>query len=119
MYNFEKLKVWQKSMEACESIYKVTRTFPREETFGLKSQLRRAITSVPLNIAEGSSYASKKDFARFLRAALGSQFEAITIIKLSYRLNFLSKNLHNELLSKAEEIGKLLYGLINSLKTNN
>lgn len=117
MYNFEKLIVWQKSMDFCELIYKETRKFPKEELFGLTSQLRRASTSIPLNISEGSACVSKREFKRFLNTALCSQHEALTIIKLSFRLNYLDKDSSGRLSAAIEEIGKLLHGLINSLKT--
>ena len=119
MYNFEKLTVWQKAINLCESIYQETKRFPREEMFGLISQFRRAAVSIPLNIAEGSACRSKKEFIHFLTISLRSQFEIITLIKLSYRLKLLSKVSYSLLFSDAEEVGKLLNGLISSLKTKN
>lgn len=118
MYNFEKLTVWQKSMEFCELVYKITKSFPKEEMFGLVSQLRRATTSIPLNISEGSACSSKREFRHFLNIALCSQYEIATIIRLCKRLKLLTNEIFNELSSNADEIGRLLRGLINSLSNN-
>lgn len=119
MYNFEKLTVWQKAMDFCELIYRETKKFPKEEIFGLTSQLRRATTSIPLNISEGCACSSKREFNRFLNIALGSQYEVVTIIKLCYRLNFLNKESYAKINDAIEEIGKLLHGLIRSLRSDN
>jgi four helix bundle protein len=119
MYNFEKLTVWQKTMEFCELIYKESRKFPKEELFGLTSQLRRAATSILLNIAEGSACKSKREFRHFLNIALCSQHETVTIIKLCQKLNFLENDGYIKISNALDEIGKLLHGLINSLKSEN
>lgn len=119
MYNFEKLTVWQKAMDFCELIYKETKKFPREEMFGLTSQLRRATTSIPLNIAEGCACGTKREFRRFLNIALCSQHEVVTIVRLCQRLNYLTAESYTKISNALEEIGKLLHGLINSLKSDN
>src|SRR5260370_38895994 len=75
MFNFEKLDVWQKAIDFADLIYNQTRHFPTDERFGLTNQLRRATVSISSNIAEGSSRASKTDFARFVEIATGSVFE--------------------------------------------
>ena len=116
MYQFEKLQVWQKAMQLCEVIYEKSRNFPKEEIYGLTSQFRRAVTSIPLNIAEGSACPTKKEFVKFLTIALRSQYETITILKLVYRLKFISKSDYVLIEEKIAEIGKLLQGLINSLQ---
>ena len=122
-YRFEKLIAWQKAMDFCLEIYAITKDFPKEELYGITSQLRRATTSIPLNIAEGSACPTKKEFARFLYIALRSQYEVVTILKLTYRVNYFDEDSHNHLLNGIGEIGKLVQGLINSLKkepsTNN
>ena len=115
-YRFEKLIAWQKAMDFCLEIYAITKDFPKEELYGITSQLRRATTSIPLNIAEGSACPTKKEFARFLYIALRSQYEVVTILKLTYRLNYFDEDSHNHLLNGIGEIGKLVQGLINSLK---
>lgn len=89
MYRFEKLRVWQKAMDFCTLVYEKTKNYPKEEIFGLTSQFRRAATSIPLNIAEGSACQTKKEFVLFLTIALRSQYECVTIIKLSFRLGIL------------------------------
>jgi four helix bundle protein len=114
MYGFEKLIVWQKSMDFCEYIYKATEGFPKEEQFGLTSQLRRASYSIPLNIAEGSASKSKKEFKYFLTIALRSQHECITLLKLCRRLNFFIDSDFSHLYDKCDEVGKLLNALIKS-----
>lgn len=83
MYRFEKLKVWEKAMEFCELVYEKSRNFPKEEMYGLTSQLRRSAASAPLNIAEGSACKTKKEFTQYLTVALRSRYETATIIKLA------------------------------------
>jgi four helix bundle protein len=116
MYRFEKLRVWHKAMDFCMLIYEKTRNYPKEEMFGLTSQLRRAATSMPLNIAEGSACQTKKEFIQFLTIALRSQYECVTIIKLSFRLGLLKKFDFDILEEKIAKIGCLIQALINSLK---
>jgi len=118
MYNFEKLTAWNKAMEFCEVIYNETKHFPKEEIFGLTSQLRRAATSIPLNIAEGSACSSKREFRHFLTIALGSQYEVVTIVRLSKRLEYIKNEAYCKIAELLDEIGKLLHGLINSLSNN-
>ncbi|MDN3515498.1 MAG: four helix bundle protein [Candidatus Brocadia sp.] len=117
MYRFEKLEVWKKAMDFCELIYQKSKIFPKTEVYGLTSQIRRATTSIPLNIAEGSACRTKKEFTQFLTIALRSQYEVVTIIELCYRLNFLLKADSDLLQDKLAEIGRLLQGLINSLNS--
>ncbi|MDI6760078.1 MAG: four helix bundle protein [Candidatus Brocadiaceae bacterium] len=113
-YGFEKLIVWQRSMEFCEHVYKTTKNFPKEELFGLTSQLKRASYSIPLNIAEGSASISRREFRYFLQIALRSQYECITLLKLSIRLNFLNKDDYSELFKKCNVVGRLLNALVKS-----
>jgi len=117
-YRFEKLMAWQKAMDFCTVVYEVSRGFPKTEIYGLTSQLRRATTSIPLNIAEGSARSSDREFIRFLQIALGSQYEVVTIIKLSNRLGYIDNERLGLLESEIAEIGRLIQGLINSLKSN-
>jgi four helix bundle protein len=116
MYRFEKLQVWQKAMNFCKLVYKKTNDFPDEERFGLISQFRRAATSIPLNIAEGSACRTNNEFIQFLTIALRSQYECVTIIKLAYDLGFLNKSDYKTLEDKVAEIGRLTQALINSIK---
>lgn len=123
MYRFEKLEVWKKAMDFCELVYQTSKDFPKTELYGLTSQMRRATTSIPLNIAEGTACRTRKEFTQFLTIALRSQYEMATIIELCYRLNFLLKTDNDLLQEKLSEIGRLLQGLINSINgkvfTNN
>ena len=89
--NYTELDTWQKAMELVEDIYHATRKFPREEIYGLTSQLRRAAYSVPANIAEGASRESKRDYLHFLHIARGSLSEAQYFIHLARRLGYASE----------------------------
>ncbi|MFA5362654.1 MAG: four helix bundle protein [Candidatus Omnitrophota bacterium] len=116
MYNFEKLIVWQKAMDLCELVYKESKNIPKEELFGLTSQLRRAVTSIPLNISEGTAAGTKREFKRFLNIALCSQYETATIIRLCLRFKYLDNKSYDTINGSLEEVGKLLHGLIRSLQ---
>ncbi|MCG8581071.1 MAG: four helix bundle protein [Bacteroidales bacterium] len=103
-YNFEKLEVWQLSRKLVRRIYHTTRSFPREEEFGLTSQLRRASVSISSNIAEGSGRSSNKDKARFIEIAFSSLLEVINQLILANDLAFISEN---DLITYREEINEL------------
>lgn len=113
--NYRDLIVWQKSMDFVEAIYGVTRTFPRDELYGIVSQMRRAAVSLPSNIAEGQGRRGPKEFDRYLIVAYGSLRELETQLLLSVRLGYLSESTADELLAQAAEIGRLLNGLRRSL----
>jgi len=115
-YRFEKLRVWQKAMDFCTDVYDRTRDFPKEESYGITSQFRRAATSIPLNIAEGCACKTVKEFIQYLYIALRSQYEVVTIIKLSDKLRYLDAADSKELSEKIADVGKLLQALINSLQ---
>ncbi len=102
-------------MDLVENVYHVTKTFPSEEKFGLTSQLRRAVVSIPSNIAEGQGRRSKKEFANFLSIAHGSLREVETQLRIAKRLEYLPSALLDELLSISAETGRLITGLANSL----
>ncbi len=105
------LQVWQKAMQFVTDIYRETGTFPRSETYGLTNQLRRAAVSVPSNIAEGCGRSSKKEFAQFLCHARGSLLEVETQLEIAQNLGYISNQNARELLSKTNEIGRMLNGL--------
>lgn len=86
--NYRDLAVWQKGMDIALAVYKVTKSFPDDERFGLTSQLRRASVSVPANIAEGQARSSTKDYLRYTSIAIGSLAEVATFIELAGRLNY-------------------------------
>lgn len=115
VYRFERLVVWQKAMSLSKTVYIITRGFPKDEVYGLTSQFRRAATSIPLNIAEGSACKTRKEFIQFLYIALRSQYEVVTVIKLSAELGYISQDDAAALERDVAEVGRLLQGLINSL----
>lgn len=116
MKTYQELNVWQAAMELSVRCYNATREFPRDELFGLTSQIRRASVSVPANIAEGWGRQSTKDYIRFLRIAHGSLKEIETHLILSYRVGLLPKNELAEFERQADAIGKMLSALIRSLQ---
>ena len=116
MKDFRKLKVWEKAHLLTLKIYKVTEKFPREELYGLTSQIRRACVSIPTNIAEGCVRSSDADFSRFLYIALGSTSELEYLILLSMDLKFIKSELHTELNNEINEIKKMLISMIQKLK---
>jgi four helix bundle protein len=113
---FRNLIAWQKGKKFVKDVYMLTQKFPKEEMFGLTSQLRRAAVSIPSNIAEGKGRATSKDFCHFLVQARGSVFEAETQLELSRDLGFISESEWATAQASCDELGKVLYGLINSLK---
>src|SRR5437773_9323330 len=88
-FNFEQLDVWRISLDFAVKVYEMTKQFPREEMYGLTSQLRRAAASVPANIAEGKGRYSKKEFRQFFFNARGSLYEVITHVRLAHKLKYL------------------------------
>jgi four helix bundle protein len=115
MFNFEKLDVWQKAIALADVIYNETRSFPADERFGLTNQMRRSVISVSSNIAEGSSRSSKNDFARFVEIGTGSVFELVSQAFIAQRQTFLDEKSFQAIYIDAEEIGRMLSGLRNSL----
>ncbi len=116
MFRFEKLDVWQKSVEFASQVYEATRGFPSEERFGLTSQMRRAAVSVSSNIAEGSGRTSDKDFAHFVTMAYGSLMEVVSQAQVALRQSFLQADTQGELNRRAEELARMLSGLKSSLQ---
>ena len=105
------LVVWQKSMRFVTEVYQVTRSFPREEVYGLNSQLRRAAVSIPSNIAEGHGRSAKNEFHQFIGYARGSLLEAETQIEIAFNLGYVDKTPLSAMLRQSSEIGKMLTGL--------
>ena len=104
MHNVEDLKIWKKSMDIVVAIYKLTEHFPKEEKYGLVSQIRRCAVSIPSNIAEGAGRSTKGEFKNFLSIANGSAYELFTQLKLSLKLEFLPKESTETILEKVVEI---------------
>jgi four helix bundle protein len=107
------LDVWKNAMDFAEKIYLLTGKFPKGEQFGLTSQLRRSVVSIPCNIAEGAARNSDKEFLQFLHISLGSLAEAETQLLLAVRLRFVNDS---SLLSDIETIRKMLLGLMKYLR---
>jgi len=112
MRSFKDLKVWQKGHELTLSIYRATKSFPRDEMYGLTSQLRRAAASIPANIAEGCVRGSGPDFRRFLQVALGSASEVEYHVLLSHELGYLDRNQYESLSGNATELKRMLTSFI-------
>jgi four helix bundle protein len=119
MHNYKELKVWQKGRELVKFVYLLTTKFPKEELYALTSQIKRAVVSIPSNIAEGAGHFSNKEFSRFLEIAYASSCELDTQIILSYDLNFIYEDELNNTSSLIEEVQKMLSGLIKSLEKVN
>ena len=115
----EKLEVWKKAVDFVVEIYKLTEDFPREEKFGLTSQIRRASISIPSNIAEGAARTSEKEFLYFLSNAQGSASEVSTEIVISHRLGFFDEKKYFGLSEKLDEIGRMISGLRSHLINKN
>ncbi|OMQ11967.1 four helix bundle protein [[Flexibacter] sp. ATCC 35103] len=116
MSHFKKILVWQKSISLVTKIYKATRTFPKEEMFGLTSQIRRSSVSIPSNIAEGSGRESTKDFLRFLYISMGSIFEMQTQLEIAKNIIYIKEEEFNNLYEDSREIERMLASLIRKLK---
>lgn len=114
-YGFEKLEVYRIVEELVGIVYHLTKKFPKEEIFGLTSQIRRASVSVALNLAEGSSERSKNDFVRFINIALGSIIETKAALRLAVRLEFITQQELNETLPRIDELFFKTTALKNSL----
>lgn len=110
-FGFEKLEVWQNSIQLSKLIYYLTLSFPKEETYGLTSQIKRAMISVSSNIAEGSSKNSLKDQARFSEIAFGSLLEVLNQIILAYELSYISEENYIDCRNKIEIISRQLNAL--------
>ena len=111
MRNFRDLEVWQSSVLFVKRIYILTGTFPKEEKFGLVSQINRCAVSIPSNIAEGCSRTSQKDFSRFLQISLGSAFELETQIEIAKEIGFIDLILHLEIIAELNTIQKRIQSL--------
>ena len=114
--SFRDLVVWQRSMDLVEQIYEISKRFSADERFGLTSQIRRAAVSVPSNIGEGSRRKKRNVFRHFLDIALGSQAEVEVQLEIAYRLKFLSAADYKRTQAAVEEIGRMLNGLITSIR---
>jgi len=113
--SYHDLEVWKKAIELVTVIYKVTRTFLKEEIYGMTSQLRRAVVSVPANIAEGWGRGTTGGYIQFLRIARGSLLEVETLMTISHNLGYVNTQELKSILERIHEINKMINSLINSL----
>lgn len=116
MRDYSKIEAWKLADDLTVAVYEKTRTFPKEEIYGLTAQLRRASYSVPANIVEGSSRKSKKDYLHFLYIACGSLAESQYFIHLAHRLNYIRGDEAEELKQQARRVFGCLYALIQSVE---
>ena len=115
--SYKDLQVWQKSMEIVMAIYTETNTLPANEKYGLVSQIRRAVVSIPANIAEGYGRNSSKSYAAFLKIACGSLYELETELLIADKLNYIQPENKLTILNAIEEVGKMLNSLIKKIDT--
>lgn len=108
---YRHLAVWKDSVAFAAEVYQVTKQFPKEELFGMVSQLRRAAVSVPANIAEGAGRKSRGDFARFVDIALGSLNEVETLLEIARQIGYIDDSRHTVLMEKTSSLGKSTGGL--------
>jgi len=117
MKDFKKLKVWQKAHRLALDVYQTSATFPREELYGLTSQIRRSCLSIPSNIAEGCGRGNDTDFARFLQISMGSSSEVEYFLILSKDLQILTSNDYEALSDEVIQIKRMLTSLIKTLRS--
>ena len=118
MQDYRKLQVWNRSHLLVLDLYKIVNQFPKEEQFGLISQIKRASSSIPANIAEGCGRNSNKDFAQFLNISLDSLNEVTYFILLAKKLNYINIEEYSKLTDECNEIKAMLIGLINKIRTS-
>jgi four helix bundle protein len=113
--NYRELIAWQKAMDLVEKVYRLTNDFPREELYGLTNQLRRAVVSIPSNIAEGQGRGGPNEFMRFLHIAHGSLREVETQVLIAMHLKYGNATTAQDVLDAASEAGRIINGLLKSL----
>jgi four helix bundle protein len=116
MRDFRKIEAWQLADDLAVAVYEATEAFPKEEVYGITSQIRRAVTSVAANIVEGASRESAKDYAHFLQIARGSLAETQYFLHLARRLAYLDQELAAELEQAARRVFGCLHGLIQAVR---
>ena len=114
--NFKDLEIWQRGLALATSVYSMTKAFPKEEVYGLTSQMRRASVSVPSNIAEGFNRGSNRDYSRFLYIALGSLAELETQIRIARNLKYVAAPAAEVLTTEIDEIQRMTRNLIKKLE---
>lgn len=119
MSNFRNLMVWQKAMALVTKVYTFTQSFPKEEVFGLTSQIRRCSVSIPSNIAEGYGRGGDAELTRFLNIALGSLFELQTQTEIAYNIQYISEDIFKNLHQDTRELEIMLVSFTNKIKKSN
>jgi four helix bundle protein len=119
MTNYKKLEVWTSSMEMMKEIYKLTKSFPSEERYGLVSQMNRAVVSIPSNIAEGMGRNYTKDTIQFLHISRGSAYEVETLLSVAEMIKIIDKQTHERITEQLESSIRLINGFINYLEQKN
>ena len=109
------IKAWQLADELAVAAYQMTREFPKDELYGMTSQMRRAAVSVPANIAEGAKRTSQKEYLQFLSIARGSLAELRYYVHLAKRLEYFDSQKHEQLDGMCDEVGRVMYGLMRSI----
>lgn len=119
--SYQKLKIWQKAMELTNLVYEFTKSFPKEELYGLTSQMRRAAVSIAANIAEGSQRTSNKDFANFILMSKGSiaELETETLLSLEQKMSSAGVKEGEAILSRTDELSRMLFAFHAKLTTHN
>lgn len=115
MHNYRELKIWQRSMDFVVRVYEVSANFPKEEKYGLISQLRSCAVSIPSNISEGAGRGTNKQFKRFLEFSMGSANEAQTQLEVACRVKYIERDLADSLIDEALQIYKMILAFYNSL----
>lgn len=115
MNKYKNLEIWQRSVALATDVYDATKSFPKEEKYGITSQIRRCSVSVPSNIAEGAGRGSKKEFKRFLNIAYGSIYELETQLLISKNLGYLENEKHEEFSKEIDQIQKMIYSFSKKL----
>jgi len=116
LQSYKDFQVWQKAMDLTVEVYKLVKLLPKEETYALSDQMRRAVVSIPSNIAEGQGRNSTKEFINFLTISRGSQSELETQLEICIRLNYITEKDAENALNLCEEVGKMLNSLIKKLR---
>lgn len=118
MRDFRKLIIWQRSHQLTLAVYRISKSFPKEEIFGLTSQMRRAVSSIPTNIAEGCGRASNKDFAHFLQIAIGSATEVEYQLLLAHDINYINDDDYQALTDETVVVRKMIIKYQSELKSS-
>ena len=114
---YRDLIIWQKSMDLVAAIYKITKTFPKDETYGLITQMRRCAVSIPSNISEGYGRNSSSDYVCFLHIAMGSLYELQTQLEISLNLNYLEAKGFKKFFESSREVERMMSSMIRKIST--